>query len=261
MVAVGPNSRGSAFETPRSVARQARPRHRGCRGDRRWQGGDRQRMPLRPGDGFGAHSCFLAGRDSSSLASRLFPRPDERQLATSANSGRSSTRTPRGATHRRSHRRYSSNISSIRRSARRRALGSAPDRRSASAASSSTATGSATLCSGSAASRCIPLRSTAFPAPSTNLSARGSVTGASSSACSLEVPHRQRPVRRGRDLPRAHDLTSGATTRRRARHRYDRRADDPWLQLTIEVAPGFTTTLAWCGPSSPPVTVTRRGSM
>jgi len=83
---------------------------------------------------------------------------------------------------------YSSSSSSIRRNARRRALGSAPERRSASAASSSAATGSATACSGSAASRCTPLRSNAFPVPSTSLSARDSVTGAQSSASSLELP-------------------------------------------------------------------------
>jgi hypothetical protein len=34
------------------------------------------------------------------------------------------------------------------------------------------ATGSATVCGGFAASRCVPLRSTAFPAPSTSLSHR-----------------------------------------------------------------------------------------
>jgi len=62
---------------------------------------------------------------------------------------------------------YSSSSSSIRRSARRSAFGSAPERRRASAASSTAATGSATVCSGSAAFRCTPLRSTAFPAPST----------------------------------------------------------------------------------------------
>ena len=82
---------------------------------------------------------------------------------------------------------YSSSSSSIRRNARRRAFGSAPERRRASATSSSTATGSATTCSGSAASRCTPLRSTAFPAPSTNLSARDCVIGASSSASALEL--------------------------------------------------------------------------
>jgi len=100
---------------------------------------------------------------------------------------------------------YSSSSSSIRRNARRRALGSAPERRSASAASSSAATGSATTCSGSAAFRCTPLHSTALDAPSTNLSARDSVTGASSSASALEVGawerarggHPRRPHPRG----------------------------------------------------------------
>lgn len=53
---------------------------------------------------------------------------------------------------------YSSNSSSILRSARRRAFASAPERRISNTASSSAATGSATACSSSAASRCTPLR-------------------------------------------------------------------------------------------------------
>jgi hypothetical protein len=94
---------------------------------------------------------------------------------------------------------YSSSSSSIRRSARRRAFGSAPERRSASAASSSAATGSATRCSSSAAPRCGPLRSTAFPELSTSLSARDSATGASLSASALGADHRAGT--RARDPP------------------------------------------------------------
>ena len=86
---------------------------------------------------------------------------------------------------------YSSSSSSIRRSARRRPFGSAPDRRSASAASSASATGSATGCSGSAAARCGPLRSTAFVVPSTRRSTRDSTIGASWSALSAGFDSRR----------------------------------------------------------------------
>ena len=66
-------------------------------------------------------------------------------------------------------------------------------RRSASTFSSATATGSVTSCSGSAASRCVPLRSNALDALSTILSAWDSAIGASSSASGLEVGLRDRP--------------------------------------------------------------------
>lgn len=57
-----------------------------------------------------------------------------------------------------------------------------PARRIARADLSSAATGTATACSGSAASRCASPRSTALGAPSTRRSARDSVIGASWSA-------------------------------------------------------------------------------
>lgn len=86
---------------------------------------------------------------------------------------------------------YSSSSSSIRRSARRKTFGSAPERRSASVASSAAATGSATSCSGSAASRCGPLRSTAFVVSSTRRSARDSTSGASWNASSAGFDSRR----------------------------------------------------------------------